>query len=168
MREEFGVPHDRFKLLGQDNFRRYRPVAQLRLRLHAEDTFFDVWARIGAARLAGCRPTVSAPPEWSEERWALLEDWTAGWGAAIEFVEEDDDGLGEAIRQGQTDRIRFAEASRVPEGVRRVAAETGLYLAAAPVLAEGRVELLWYMQEQSVSFDYHRYGNLAGRSAKLE
>jgi RHH-type proline utilization regulon transcriptional repressor/proline dehydrogenase/delta 1-pyrroline-5-carboxylate dehydrogenase len=32
-----------------------------------------------------------------------------------------------------------------------------------PVLQEGRVELLWYLQEQSLSIDYHRYGNLGVR-----
>jgi RHH-type transcriptional regulator, proline utilization regulon repressor / proline dehydrogenase / delta 1-pyrroline-5-carboxylate dehydrogenase len=32
------------------------------------------------------------------------------------------------------------------------------------VLAEGRVELLWYLQEQSLSHIYHRYGNLGRRS----
>jgi RHH-type proline utilization regulon transcriptional repressor/proline dehydrogenase/delta 1-pyrroline-5-carboxylate dehydrogenase len=29
---------------------------------------------------------------------------------------------------------------------------------------EGRLELLWYLQEQSISFDYHRYGNLGARA----
>ncbi|MDB6004783.1 MAG: Proline dehydrogenase, partial [Prosthecobacter sp.] len=28
------------------------------------------------------------------------------------------------------------------------------------------VELLWYVQEQSVSFDYHRYGNLGTRTGE--
>ncbi|MBC8326461.1 MAG: hypothetical protein H8E27_12630 [Verrucomicrobia subdivision 3 bacterium] len=32
-----------------------------------------------------------------------------------------------------------------------------------PVLAEGRLELLWYVEEQSLSHDYHRYGNLGAR-----
>ena len=27
----------------------------------------------------------------------------------------------------------------------------------------GRVELLWYAQEQSISLNYHRYGNLGPR-----
>jgi RHH-type proline utilization regulon transcriptional repressor/proline dehydrogenase/delta 1-pyrroline-5-carboxylate dehydrogenase len=41
-----------------------------------------------------------------------------------------------------------------------------LYLADSPVVAEGRVELLWYLYEQSVSIDYHRYGNLGARAAE--
>ena len=37
---------------------------------------------------------------------------------------------------------------------------------AEPVLAEGRMELLWYLREQSVCLDYHRYGNLGERSSE--
>ena len=28
------------------------------------------------------------------------------------------------------------------------------------MLNEGRLKLLWYTEEQSLSIDYHRYGNL--------
>jgi acyl-CoA reductase-like NAD-dependent aldehyde dehydrogenase len=35
-----------------------------------------------------------------------------------------------------------------------------------PVLAEGRIELLWYLTEQSISHDYHRYGNLGARTTE--
>ena len=49
--------------LGEDNFRRYRPVGHLRIRIHPDDTVFDVFARAAAARAAGCRTTVSSPPE---------------------------------------------------------------------------------------------------------
>ena len=31
---------------------------------------------------------------------------------------------------------------------------------------EGRVELLWYVREQSISHDYHRYGNLGARASE--
>ena len=41
-----------------------------------------------------------------------------------------------------------------------------LFCFAGIALAEGRVELLWYVQEQSVSFDYHRYGNLGVRAGE--
>ena len=45
----------------------------------------------------------------------------------------------------------------------RAVGETGIYVSRAPVLVEGRVELLWYIEEQSISHDYHRYGNLGHR-----
>jgi RHH-type proline utilization regulon transcriptional repressor/proline dehydrogenase/delta 1-pyrroline-5-carboxylate dehydrogenase len=47
--------------------------------------------------------------------------------------------------------------------VRRAIGDSGIYVADAPVLIEGRIELLWYVTEQSLSIDYHRYGNLGAR-----
>jgi RHH-type proline utilization regulon transcriptional repressor/proline dehydrogenase/delta 1-pyrroline-5-carboxylate dehydrogenase len=52
----------------------------------------------------------------------------------------------------------------VPEVIRRASAESFVYVADAPVLAHGRVELLWYLREQSLSHVYHRYGNLGRRA----
>jgi RHH-type proline utilization regulon transcriptional repressor/proline dehydrogenase/delta 1-pyrroline-5-carboxylate dehydrogenase len=39
-----------------------------------------------------------------------------------------------------------------------------VYVATEPVSLSGRVELLWYVREQSLSVDYHRYGNLGFRA----
>ena len=47
--------------------------------------------------------------------------------------------------------------------IRAAAAEALQYVADAPVSLHGRVELLWYLREQSVSHVYHRYGNLGLR-----
>ena len=61
-RREFRAAHDHFRLLGEDNFRRYLPVEPLRIRVHPEDTLSDVFCRAAAARAAGCRATISVPP----------------------------------------------------------------------------------------------------------
>ncbi len=37
-------------------------------------------------------------------------------------------------------------------------------VVSARVSAEGRLEMLWYLREQSISTDYHRYGNLGIRA----
>jgi RHH-type proline utilization regulon transcriptional repressor/proline dehydrogenase/delta 1-pyrroline-5-carboxylate dehydrogenase len=163
MQEEFGRAHDHFRLIGQDNVRRYLPVEHLRVRVERDDTLFDVFARVCAAKTAGCRITVSAPPDAELPLVQRLEQMTESWAAAIEFVEESDEGLAEVIRRGQTDRVRYAAPQRVPGIVRRAVADTGMYVAATPVLAVGRIELLWYVREQSLCIDYHRYGNLGVR-----
>ena len=54
MADEFGREHDDFRLVGQDNLRRYRPV-ELRIRVDPEDDAFDglrARARSGAGRRA--------------------------------------------------------------------------------------------------------------------
>jgi RHH-type proline utilization regulon transcriptional repressor/proline dehydrogenase/delta 1-pyrroline-5-carboxylate dehydrogenase len=63
------------------------------------------------------------------------------------------------------DRIRYAAPGRVPPGVFAAAAATGFYIARAPVVMEGRIELLQYYRQQSVCTNYHRYGNLGFRAS---
>ncbi len=164
--EEFHATHDHFRLLGEDNFRRYRPVEHLRIRVAARDTVFDVFARAIAARAAGCRATISSPPKLigpAMEAVKLLNVLTDSWGAAIEFITETEEQLTRAIVSHQTDRVRYAAPDRAPLEIRQAAADVLQYIADAPPVAHGRVELLWYFQEQSLSVAYHRYGNLGLR-----
>ena len=160
---EFSQEHDPSKLIGQDNIFRYLPVSEVRLRVHSDDTAFDLFARAAAAQAAGARITVSYPQGGRTSIIDLLEHLTEAWGGAIEFLEESDDELAAVIRSGHTDRVRYAHRDRVPDAVLRAVSDTGVYVARAPVLAEGRIELMWYLREQSISFDYHRYGTLGDR-----
>jgi RHH-type proline utilization regulon transcriptional repressor/proline dehydrogenase/delta 1-pyrroline-5-carboxylate dehydrogenase len=164
--DEFAKSHDHFLLVGQDNFRRYLPVENVRIRLHPEDTTFEVFARICAAHAAGCRVTVSVPTGMDPARSRLIEEATESWAADIEVVEENDDQLTRAIREGQCDRVRYAGPTRPPTQVLAAGAESGVAVIRVPVSAEGRLELLWYLIEQSLSIDYHRYGNLGVRSSE--
>lgn len=167
---EFDRSHDHFRLIGEDNFRRYLPIGDVRLRLHADDSEFDVLARAAAARAAGCRIVVSSPPGLPaaiNDLVELLDASTDSWAATIEFVEETDQQLADAIIAGRVQRIRYAAPIRVPEAIRRAAAESFVYIADAPPLVSGRIELLWYYQEQSLSHVYHRYGNLGRRADEV-
>jgi RHH-type proline utilization regulon transcriptional repressor/proline dehydrogenase/delta 1-pyrroline-5-carboxylate dehydrogenase len=139
-------------------------VPALRVRVHPDDDAFEIFARVAAARTVGCRMAVSAPPGLDSKAVALLDALTEPWAAAIEFVEESDAELAEVVRARQTDRLRYARPERVPLAVRRAIGDSGIYVADAPVLIEGRIELLWYVTEQSLSIDYHRYGNLGARA----
>jgi RHH-type proline utilization regulon transcriptional repressor/proline dehydrogenase/delta 1-pyrroline-5-carboxylate dehydrogenase len=164
MAEEFGREHDDARLIGQDNLRRYLPVDPLHIRVHPDDTAFELFARVSAARIAGCRVTISAAPGASHV--ALLHDATESWAGRIEFLEESDADLAEAISAGAVARVRFAGRHRVADPIWHAAARTGTYLATDPVLCQGRIELLHYLREQSLCVDYHRYGNLGARATE--
>jgi RHH-type proline utilization regulon transcriptional repressor/proline dehydrogenase/delta 1-pyrroline-5-carboxylate dehydrogenase len=168
-RDEFHQAHDHFCLLGEDNFRRYRPVEPLRIRAHADDSLFDVFARAAAARAAGARATMSVPLSLAGAAASaveLLDRLTDSWAGAIEFIEEDDESLADLIQSGRVARVRYAAPDRVSERIRQAAAKSLQYIADTPVSAQGRLELLWYFREQSVSHVYHRYGNLGARAAE--
>jgi RHH-type proline utilization regulon transcriptional repressor/proline dehydrogenase/delta 1-pyrroline-5-carboxylate dehydrogenase len=44
--------------------------------------------------------------------------------------------------------------------VYKKAAELGKHIAMQKPLNEGRLELLHYVKEQSIAFEYHRYGSI--------
>ncbi|MCG8450192.1 MAG: aldehyde dehydrogenase family protein, partial [Pirellulales bacterium] len=164
MQTEFSKSHDHFRLVGEDNFRRYLPLAEVHVRVHPDDSLFEIFARTLAARTAGCRTVVSTPPGFESAAVKLLDELTDSWAGAIEFVEETDADLADATQSDALVRIRYACPERVPPALRKAAAKIGHYLADTPVSAQGRVELLWYFQEQSLTQIYHRYGNLGRRS----
>ena len=164
LRDEFGKEHDHFLLVGQDNARRYLPCENVRVRVHAGDSAFDIFTRIIAAHIAGCGVTVSAPVDLKSPALTLLEELTESWAGAIEFVVETDEQLAAAIRGKQTDRVRYASPDRAPVPVLQAGGEAGGCVIGMPVTGEGRLEMLWYLHEQSISTDYHRYGNLGVRA----
>jgi len=158
----FGREIDYFHLPGQSNRLRYLPLGTVAVRLHPDDTLFDVLGRIAAVRITGNRLRISSPPDLINPVTAFLG---SGNGRRLtddsQIVREDDEGLISAI--GNLNRIRYAAPHRVPQAVAAAAAATGYYIARDPVLMEGRIELLHYLHQQSISDDYHRYGNLGDR-----
>ena len=164
MAEEFSQQHDHFRLVGEDNFRRYLPLSEVHVRVHPEDSLFEIFARVLACRTAGYRTVVSTRPNMKSSAVELIEEITQSWAGGIEFVEETDEDLSNAIKTGQLIRLRYASANCVPIKLRQAAAAVGHYIADRPVSAHGRVELLWYLQEQSLTHIYHRYGNLGARA----
>jgi RHH-type proline utilization regulon transcriptional repressor/proline dehydrogenase/delta 1-pyrroline-5-carboxylate dehydrogenase len=55
----------------------------------------------------------------------------------------------------------------VKDGTRTALDAHNVVVMDAPVLVNGRIELLWNVREQSVSDDYHRYGNLGKRATEI-
>ncbi|MEI6075777.1 MAG: hypothetical protein WCS94_09405 [Verrucomicrobiota bacterium] len=68
--------------------------------------------------------------------------------------------LAAAFRDRQTDRVRYAAPDRASLEVLLAGGKAGGCVVGTPVSGEGRLEMLWYLREQSISTDYHRYGNL--------
>ena len=164
--EEFNTEHDTVKLLGQDNRRRYLAVPHLRIRLHPEDAVTDILIAAAAAVAVECRVAFSHRDGECEEALAILAEATESWAGRIEIIEESDDELVAAILGHQVDRLRILSDRVEPLSVSEACIERFVPCIRRPVVANGWVELLWYLQEQSVSHDYHRYGNLGRRATE--
>jgi RHH-type proline utilization regulon transcriptional repressor/proline dehydrogenase/delta 1-pyrroline-5-carboxylate dehydrogenase len=163
--EEFSREHDHLRLLGQDNIRRYLPFATVCVRATPADSWFDVVARVAAARVTGARVLASFTAGCPHERHDRLDAWTESWGDGIELVEQADAEIMSLLARPEV-RIRYAARDRVSAEVRRAAAAVGQRIANVPVVAAGRIKLLWYLREQSISHDYRRYGNLGCRAGE--
>ena len=159
---DFSREHDTYKLTGQDNIRRYRPVDGMTIRIADGDDLGDSVIAISAAVCVGTQITLSLSPSIDASRRAMLEsvaDWLPG---LIDPVEETDDELAERIGQGGVMRLRAL--SPPAENVRRVCGQCFVTVVEEPIIDDGRIECLRYLNEQSISHDYHRYGNLGRRA----
>ncbi|MFO7707452.1 MAG: bifunctional proline dehydrogenase/L-glutamate gamma-semialdehyde dehydrogenase [Desulfobacterales bacterium] len=161
---EFSRAADYVHLRGQDNFLRHRPLGTILVRLHPEDTLFETLARVAAVRATGNRLRVSLPPGTDTPAARFLQGREgrrlAGRAPVLQETDAEVIALIPAI-----DRIRYAAPQRVPAALHAAAAETGFFIARSPVLMEGRLELLHYYRQQSLSINYHRHGNLGFRAA---
>jgi RHH-type proline utilization regulon transcriptional repressor/proline dehydrogenase/delta 1-pyrroline-5-carboxylate dehydrogenase len=109
--------------------------------------------------MAGAKVTISVPDEsdskalfWlSAKQKHLLED-------EDDFVMENELSL--VFSFSHFERIRFLRPEHVSTQIYNDIADKAYYLATAPFVAHGRIELMHYYIEQSVSHRYHRYGNL--------
>ncbi|NNF98351.1 MAG: bifunctional proline dehydrogenase/L-glutamate gamma-semialdehyde dehydrogenase [Desulfobacteraceae bacterium] len=159
---EFGVDNDYFHIGGQDNILRYLPMERVIVRIHPTDTLFEVLARIAAVRVTGAEVVVSMSPDTRDPVAGFLESpdgmHLAGRGRMERHTDKELAGL-----LGQVNRVRYAGPDRVPREIRTHSSRRGIYIADAPVLMEGRVELLYYLVNQNICNNYHRYGNLGER-----
>ena len=79
---------------------------------------------------------------------------------------KDEDELIEKIPEVQ--RIRFLHPDNVSQNIYNAIADKAIYIASENFVSHGRLELMHYFIEQSISNSYHRYGNLGIQSIKLE
>lgn len=161
--QEFSQEKDYFHIRGQDNILRYLPVGMVLVRLHEDDSLFDVLGRIAAIKISGCGLVISIPTKLTNRVTDFLHG-TEGKRivGGVPVLHQSDSELIQYMPNVQ--RIRYAAPDRVPTAVLEEAAKTGFYISRTNVFMEGRLELLQYFQEQSICDSYHRYGNLGDRA----
>jgi RHH-type proline utilization regulon transcriptional repressor/proline dehydrogenase/delta 1-pyrroline-5-carboxylate dehydrogenase len=150
-RSHFGMTHAFTQVLGQDNLFAYRPREGCALRVEPDATLFDALASCLAAELCGTQLAVSVADDFAQH--AALRTFTSL--AQCEPLAQLE------ARIATLTQLRVLGARQDAHAL--LCSRTGAHLADEPVLGEGGFELLHYLREQSISIDYHRYGNLGAR-----
>jgi RHH-type proline utilization regulon transcriptional repressor/proline dehydrogenase/delta 1-pyrroline-5-carboxylate dehydrogenase len=140
--DEFGVEHDPSGVLGESHVFRYRPVRMVVCRVDGMAAV-DVALVCLAARCCGVELELSG----SDESLRPVAE-----AAEVSLTVESEKGLGGRLA---ADVLRVLEAR---ESLCRAATKAGARLEQGAVLANGRLELLRYLGEQTVSEVTHRHG----------
>jgi len=158
--KEFSVEKDYCEVRGEDNHFRYLPLENVLIRVSSDDTLFEAVSRILAARVAGVKFKVSV------ENNALVKDFIETNKSELltsrdSIVEQSEEQMLKYI--SSYDRVIFSDIAKVSEAVFKEANKSVTFIIRQKPMMEGRLELLNYFIEQSVSHSYHRYGNIGAR-----
>ena len=147
--KEFAHARDINNLYGEQNVLRYLPVERMVLRLFPGDSNEE--AKMIAFAAQTCHtPLVISFGEDDDRTEALA---STGCPLKKEDLKTFYDSLDNYYR------IRTC-SSDIPDGFYKEVSAMNMYVATAPPVKNGRVELLHYLKEQSITFEYHRYGSI--------
>lgn len=166
MIDEFAGEHDSVRVVGQDNLRRYRAVPGITIRVYQDDSMRDAIASVTSAVAAGVQLVLSIDPQMDPSKRQLLESTADVIPGQIHPIEETDEELADRIAARDVTRLRAIQRIGQNKVVAAAAGQAFVTIVDDPVLLEGRIECLRYLDEQSISYDYHRYGNLGRRSGE--
>jgi NAD-dependent aldehyde dehydrogenases len=151
-REEFSVARDIHHLYGEQNLFRYLPLKKMVFRIQPEDNLCDALMVYVAAQIAKT-PMVLSLNRGDEAKLKKLSSIVCDGELVVQSDLEFQDDL------ELYDRVRSCSCA-LPLDVFKRAASLGKYIATAKPLPEGRLELLNYLKEQSITYEYHRYGSI--------
>jgi len=161
---EFSSTKDYANVRGEDNHFKYVALKNIVIRVEKSDSIFDVISRILAARVSNVTFTVSINNNDIVKRF-LVNNTTELFTKKDTLIEEDEKSFVNSIKNFQ--RVIFSDMSKVPNVVFKEAAKTVTFIVRQKPMMEGRLELLNYFEEQSISHSYHRYGNIGARAHNL-
>ena len=149
-KKEFAHARDWNNCYGEQNAFRYLPLkGGMVLRLFKGDSNEEVQMIALAAKTCGTPLTISF--DIDDDRSSALS--ATGCRLKKESLEDF------LISMPEYERIRTCSPD-IPRKMYERAAETDKYICTAKPVKNGRVELINYIKEQSISFEYHRYGSI--------
>ena len=157
--EYFSKSHDPSLVMGQDNLQQYIPHPNMILRGQQGDSTINLLLTAAAALTCGANLEIyleedSLVNQFKE--WGIHHFFPVKHASNAEFSN--------IVKQRKIKRIRLLK--HPPKDVLTELAKAACHLHVDPVMANGRLELLHYLREVSISRDYHRYGDLGIREGE--
>ncbi|EGK01188.1 proline dehydrogenase family protein [Dysgonomonas gadei] len=153
---EFSLERDVNHIYGEENIFRYLPLKSIGVRVQEDDDLCDILLILLAATIAKTPVTVSI--SGSDSKLQAIEK-AALTLLGIVIKMQDEDRFVEEIENYERIRICSPAAS---DDIYLKAAKLGKHIANNKPLMEGRLEMLHYLKEQSIAYEYHRYGSIFG------
>lgn len=164
---EFLKEHDYTHIRGESNIIRYLPVKEVLLRLEEGDKLEEILTTIMAIKMVGAAIHISLPEHSKQAEFLWLESKQASFiGKDDQITRDSQEVLIKLMPAYQ--RVRFLHPENVSQAIFESVAEQAIYIAREPFVSHGRIELMHYFIEQSISNSYHRYGNLGIQGLHLE
>ncbi|MFV0521607.1 MAG: bifunctional proline dehydrogenase/L-glutamate gamma-semialdehyde dehydrogenase [Mangrovibacterium sp.] len=152
-KEEFSKERDVNNILGESNTFRYIPIKSCALRLRGNEDLCDIMMVAIACSITGTKLTISH----NLQELGFGEVKSLFDLLKTEVKKQSEDEFIDELQQYE--RIRTF-SNEISEAIYNKAAEHGKYIATHKAVKEGRIELLHYLKEQSISYEYHRYGSI--------
>jgi len=149
---EFSLEIDVNNLYGERNTFRYLPLRSMAFRVLDTDSLSDVLMVVTAAKTVNT-PLIVSIGKGDEKEAAIRKAVQVGLRMHVETEAEF------LVKMDNFERIRTC-SNQLSDAFYKKAASLGKYVATAKPLVEGRIELLHYVKEQSIAFEYHRYGSI--------
>jgi RHH-type transcriptional regulator, proline utilization regulon repressor / proline dehydrogenase / delta 1-pyrroline-5-carboxylate dehydrogenase len=155
----FSQRKDLSQIHGQHNYFTYTPQLDLLVRVSPSQKPLDFLRAAAAAQICRTHTMFSL----SAEQYALIVQ--CGLHSAARLLIESEEELLKRVQAPMQAPVQAGKVKRVrwlstpSRAAQAVLAENSCNSIIAPVLANGRLELLNYLREVSISIDYHRYGH---------
>jgi len=147
--------HDPSLIRGQDNLQCYVRHEKVTLLVNPEDSEFDLLLEIAAGLTCQTPLEIILPLTFFEKLKKIT---------LPAFININSMSLEEMIKTIQGGQVKRLRLISVPcQEIWEAFACSPCPVNRGPVLTNGRLELLNFLREVSVSRDYHRYGNLGDR-----
>jgi RHH-type proline utilization regulon transcriptional repressor/proline dehydrogenase/delta 1-pyrroline-5-carboxylate dehydrogenase len=159
--DHFSEVHDPSEVLGESNIFRYRPPAGLLIR--AEDDADPLALAMAILAVATCGSPLTLSLGAGMDAWLPLVK-----APHIEVIVEEESGLIARLQLGKAPYDRLRSVAPLSEALRRALNDARINVVDAPVIANGRLELRYYLREQAISQTVHRYGNVLGAYRSVE